>query len=113
MKDYKVISPIKTEKGTIKPGASVTVTLSDEDATELKALGCVEDIVVASQSGVPTDPAARQEAIIAAIGQLDPANTDLWLGSGAPDVKAIIAVTGWNLTAAERNTAWETISASK
>lgn len=111
MKDYKVISPIKTENGTVKPGA--TVSLSDEDAAELKALGCVEDVVVASQSSVPADPAARQEAIIAAIGQLDPANADLWLGNGAPDVKAIIAVTGWNLSAAERNTAWETISTNK
>jgi hypothetical protein len=59
---------------------------------------------------VPTDAAERQAAIVAAIGKMDPANADLWLRDGRPDITAIAEITGWTVTAAERNAAWAEIA---
>lgn len=59
-----------------------------------------------SEPIVPTDPAVRAAAIEAAIASLDKADATLWTGSGAPTVTAIIAVTGWQITAVERDAAW-------
>lgn len=102
MKDYLVISPIKTEAGIIQPGK--TVPLSDEDAAELVGLGAIELLPVA----IVVD---RQTVIIAAIGKLDTTNTDLWLKDGKPDTNAISTITGWPVTAGERDAAWVIVTA--
>lgn len=112
MKTYNVLSRVRTETGIVKTG---TIQLSDADAKELMEIGAVE--LAATQAAAPTinptDPAARQVAIIDAIAKLDPANADLWLKDGRPDTNAIAEVTGWSVTAAERNEAWSTIQANK
>lgn len=59
---------------------------------------------------VPTDPAERAAAITAAITTLDVANTALWTAGGAPTVPAIVAVTGWAVSADERNAVWAEIN---
>lgn len=104
MRTYNILSPIRTEAGIVKSG---TIQLSDADAKELIEIGAVE--LAATQTAPAaeqTDPAARQAAIIDAIGQLDPADADLWLKDGKPDTNAIAEITGWSVTAAERNAAW-------
>ena len=112
MKTYNVLSPVRTEAGIVKDG---TLQLSDADAQELLEIGAVE--LAATQPAAapvePTDPAERQAAIIEAIKQLDPNDADLWLKDGKPDTNAIAEVTGWAVTAGERNTAWTTINAGK
>ncbi len=57
----------------------------------------------------PEDDAARLAAIKDAIGKLDNANPDLWLKDGKPATEAIAAITGWPVTAADRNTVWADI----
>jgi len=54
----------------------------------------------------PTAPAERITAIKAAIATLDKGDESLWLKDGeTPDVKAIEAVLGYDITAGERNEA--------
>ena len=53
----------------------------------------------------PEDPAVRLEAIRAAVGQLDKENAALWTAGGKPKTEAIAAITGWPVTAAERDAA--------
>ncbi len=53
----------------------------------------------------PEDPAVRLEAIRAAIGQLNKEDAALWTAGGKPKTEAIAAITGWPVTAAERDAA--------
>ncbi|WP_416242752.1 hypothetical protein ACLSSQ_11625 [Azospira sp. APE16] len=53
----------------------------------------------------PEDPVIRLEAIRAAIAQLDKEDDTLWTGAGKPKTEAIAAITGWPVTAAERDAA--------
>ena len=50
-------------------------------------------------------PEARQ-AIIDAIGQLDPDNSQAWTSGGKPDVAALELVLGYDIDAADRDAAW-------
>ncbi len=58
---------------------------------------------------VPTDPAERIAAIKDAISHLAAADSSMWTSSGLPKVPAIVVVTGWEITAAERDAAWAEI----
>lgn len=51
----------------------------------------------------------RLGAIKAAIAQLDPNNAEHWLNDGKPDVIAVSALTGFRVSAAERDQAWNQI----
>lgn len=53
----------------------------------------------------PEDPAVRLESIRAAVGHLDKENAALWTAGGKPKTEAIAAITGWPVTAAERDAA--------
>lgn len=53
----------------------------------------------------PEDPAVRLEAIRAAIGQLNKEDAALWTAGGKAKTEAIAAITGWPVTAAERDAA--------
>lgn len=55
---------------------------------------------------VPTDPAVRMASIKNAIGKLDKDDAAVWTNGGAPKTSAIEAVTGWPVSADERNAAW-------
>lgn len=55
---------------------------------------------------VPTDPAVRMASIKDAIAKLDKDDTSVWTNGGAPKTSAIEAVTGWPVSADERNAAW-------
>jgi len=59
-----------------------------------------------SAPAIPADPAERALAIQNAIDKLDKADAALWTGSGSPTVTAIVAITGWQITAIERDAAW-------
>lgn len=104
MSKYRILSPIRMPDGIVKPG-DPSVEWNDKDAAELIALGAIEPDTT-GQPSVPTDPAEREALIADAIGKLDPNNTDLWLRDGKPDTNAIAEITGWPVSAAERNTVW-------
>lgn len=56
-------------------------------------------------AAAPEDPAARLESIRAAIVALDKEDASLWTSGGKPKTEALAAVTGWPVTAAERDAA--------
>lgn len=53
----------------------------------------------------PDDPAEVVLAILAAIGQLNKEDTALWTAGGKAKTEAVAAITGWPVTAAERDAA--------
>ncbi|HSH71546.1 MAG TPA: hypothetical protein VK974_00690 [Methylophilaceae bacterium] len=110
-----------------------TIELNEKDALELKALSAVEDFngkpaepetpetPAAETPAAPVTPAAetpavevpvapegpaKLEAIKAAIATLDPKDLTLWTKAGQPTTAAIVAITKWEVSADERNTAF-------
>ena len=58
----------------------------------------------------PSDPAARQAAITAAIGLLDSNHEANWTKSGQPDATALTEIVGWQVSAKERSEAWKAMN---
>lgn len=104
MKTYIVESPIKHDGKEYSVGE--TVDLNEKDASDLSEIGAVSG-PVAGAGNVPvlTDE-ERLAAIVDAISQLDQSDPALWLKSSAPKTEAIAAITGWAVSAAERDAAW-------
>lgn len=88
-----------------------TLELTDEQAAPLLSGGAVElgKGKVSDKSGAPDDEAERLSAIKDAIGKLDKEKTEQWLKDGRPDAKAIEAITGWPVKAADRDAAWDQV----
>ena len=110
MKTYNVLSKILHDGKVYLAGD--TIDLTDKEAEQLKEAQAIDPESIGDVKDgptVPTDPAERQAAIVAAIGQIDTKNADLWLTSGKPNAAAITAITGWNVSAGERDAAWESI----
>lgn len=59
----------------------------------------------AAKTDKPTDATALAEMIKAAVSALDQQDPLLWTANGKPKVEAIAMVTGWPVTAEERDTA--------
>ncbi|QXN72629.1 hypothetical protein RCZAHN_20 [Rhodobacter phage RcZahn] len=85
-------------KRALEPEAPVTdpTTTDPDDEDDDTSGGATE----------PTDPAERQEAIIAAAAELDPDDESNYTQAGLPDARALSKVLGWTVTAEERNTAF-------
>lgn len=96
-KAYITLSPVEHDNERFEAGASID--LDDSQAEPLLKVGAIAGV----------DANARPAAIIAAIGQLDKDNPDLWLKDGKPDTNAIAEITGWSVSAAERNAAWASL----
>lgn len=84
-------------------GIGKTVTMPEKDAEPLLALGVIKP--AASSAG--SDGEVTREEIIQAIGRLDPGNKDLWTSGGKPQVSAIEAVLGKQISAGDRDAAWD------
>jgi hypothetical protein len=80
------------------------------DVSETKPDDYVDPAAQAAAPTAPTDPAERLAAIKDAIGTLDKADAALWTATKMPKVPAIAAVTGWEVTQAERDAAWAEIN---
>jgi hypothetical protein len=104
-KIYKILTAVDHDLKRYEPDSSIT--LDDDTAAPLLSVNAIEFVEDAPDSlDVPTDPKIRLSGIMTAIGQLDPNNGDLWLRDGKPDTSAIVAITGWPVSAAERTAAW-------
>lgn len=105
-KAYVVQSPIKFDGKEYAVGDSID--LEDKDAKDLLVVNALSDAVgpASNTPTVPTAPTERLAAIVAAIGKLNPDDASLWLKDKRPDAAAIAAITGWPVSAAERNDAW-------
>ena len=106
---------LAVEHDNVRTEAGGTINLTDEDAAPLLEVNAIQDTGTTAQSLIPatapTDPALRLTAITEAISFIDVNNTDLWLKDGKPSTDAVIAVTGWPITALERDEAWAAKSA--
>lgn len=109
-KTYSVLTAVDHDNQRYEIGAGID--LDDQQAAPLLAVSAIEPAAAANAPPAvtaPEDASERLAAISTAIGQLDPANTDLWLKDGRPKADAIVAVLGWPVTAAERDAAWNLI----
>lgn len=79
--------------------------LEDTDAKYLIQIGKAE-VPGADNADTPLD-SDRLAEIVLAIDVLDSDNKDLWTGEGKPQVKAIENELGFDITADERDAAWE------
>ena len=75
------------------------------DSTAATGSGTPAAAPINGAPAVPEDPAVRLEAIRAAIGQLNKEDAALWTAGGKAKTEAIAAITGWPVTAAERDAA--------
>ncbi len=97
--------------------AATVIRLQEEqmlEVSEEQPADYVDPAAIAATTpappAVPTDPAERAAKISAAITTLDTSNAALWTAGGAPTVPAIVAITGWVVTADERNAVWAEIN---
>lgn len=101
---YTVLTAVDHDNQRYEKESSID--LDDAQAEALLATGAITGPTGDAAPEIPADAAGRLAAITTAIGQLDPNNGDLWLRDGKPDSAAIAAITGWPVSAAERNAAW-------
>lgn len=102
---YTVLSPVRFDGKDYPIGSKID--LDDTDVEGLHEAGAIDATPeeITTQKA-PADEAARLAAVVAAIGKLDPANPGQWLTDGKPKVDALSAITGWPVTAADRDAAW-------
>ncbi len=107
---YVVQSPVKFDGKDYGIGDSID--LEDKDAKDLLAINALGDAVGTASNTLtaPVDHNERITAIVAAIGQLDKADTALWTNAGAPKTEGLTAITGWPVAAKERDVAWAQIN---
>lgn len=102
---------------------AITVKLSELSDEEIKAIKEEPMLIVTEveveveveegtggTKSAPADGAERMAAIVSAIGSLNKDDKSLWKNDGAPNTTAIIALTGWTVSAAERDAAWSQIN---
>jgi len=111
-KSYTVSSPIRHNGKDYAEGDSID--LSDKDAKSLLEINVIGTGAATGKTPtMPLDEAERLAAIVDAIGKLSGKDASLWLKNGAPKTEAIAAITGWDVSAKERDAAWTQINDSK
>lgn len=108
-KFYKALEPITLDR-EYRPGDTFEADSADVAGKDVIDLSANQTPAAGT---APTDPAERIAAIITAIGQIDPTDADLFTGAGVPKTESIIAITGWPVSAKERDAAWAQINATK
>lgn len=113
MKIYEVSSPIRHNGTDYESGD--TIGLTDKEAVDLIAVQAINENPLGdapTNAEATNDPAKLQDEIVAAISKLDKAAADLWLKNGLPKTEAVSAITGFAVSAAERDAAWAVVSAA-
>lgn len=87
--------------------------VGERDAAREEAKAAQAAAEEAKQKLEATQAPDRMARIREAIGGLDRDDSALWTGAGIPKVEAIETVVGFNISAAERDAAWEALSAGK
>ena len=81
------------------------IELDDKHAESLLALGVIALQEAGAADVIVPEGEEKLAAIKAAIAGLDANNAELFTKDGTPKTESISAVTGWPVTAAERNAA--------
>ncbi|MDH2918491.1 MAG: hypothetical protein PXX73_04780 [Sideroxydans sp.] len=100
-KIYSVLSPVEFDHQRYEIGAEI-------ELEEVHAEGLLGVNAIAS-----SNQPLRAERIASAIAALDTEDSNLWLRDGKPSAEAIAAITGFVVSAAERNEAWAAIVAAQ
>lgn len=92
--------------------------LSDEEILMIKGepMLTVTEVEIDEEVVDPSGALSKEErlaAIVNAIAQLDKEDGALWKSDGAPNAAAIGALTGFAVSAAERDEAWAQISSAE
>ncbi|MGA1860327.1 hypothetical protein VH569_30455 [Azospirillum sp. 11R-A] len=105
MAKLRLLATVKVAKDTtLRPGTVIEAGQDDAHAVSLVARGFARWLKPGEEAGVEA-LSLPLDRIIAAIGQLDPANAKHFKG-GKPDLKALGAVLGADITADQRDQAW-------
>lgn len=105
MAKLRMLATVKVAKDTtLRPGTVIEAGQDDADAVSLVARGFARWLKPGEEAGVEVLPLPL-DRIIAAIGQLDPANAKHFKG-GKPDLKALGSVLGLEVSADQRDQAW-------
>lgn len=93
---YVVLSPVHHDGVLYVPGE----TMELDEATAAPLLG-IESIAAVNEQA-----ASRDQVLDRALASLDPDDAALWTQGGLPQVAALEAAAGFDVTAAERDAAW-------
>jgi hypothetical protein len=105
-KYYTVLSPIRFDGKDYAVGSQIDLEDAEAEGLHEGAIdGTAKEITPLI---APTDEAERIAAVVAAIAQMDTGNSGQWLKDGKPKTDALSALTGWPVTAADRDAAWAT-----
>jgi hypothetical protein len=106
-KDYRVLSPVKHNGKRYEEGSKITLTEAlANPLVKSGAIGAWTEQAAPAKENGPEDPAERLAAVKDAISKLNIDSAELWTAGGVPKTEAIAKVTGWPVSAAERDAAW-------
>ena len=103
MRRYRLTCHYRHRGLRLAPGA--VVELGPDEAARIGAALAGSD----SAQEAPAGDSRQTDAIAEAIRALDPGAADAWTKSGKPDVRALEQRLGYDITAAERDAAWEQV----
>ena len=109
MAKFRITWPVKIDGQIHKPGDQ-DLELEPEQAAPAVASGSLVPVSVASTSR-PAIEAERLAEIRSAIDRLEPGRKAHWTTDGRPEVAALKKTGLEDVTAEERDLAWETIQA--
>lgn len=105
-RSYTVTSPLKCDGERYAVGDPIELTSAR--GAHLVAAGAVKAPERdAEELAGEAAELEREQAIAEAIGQLDPENPDHFTKGGKPEVAAVEAITGFDISAKERDQVWE------
>lgn len=107
MLEVSETKPVGYEEETLNAADTAGASTTDGSDTSAAAPGSTGETAAKLDEALggktaPEDQAERLAAIKAAIAQLDTSDTALFTASNKPKTEAIAAITGWPVTAAER-----------
>lgn len=102
MKKYTALEPLNVNGKPVVVGESVE--LSDKDAEQPLALNAI--VLAGDAKAEAPEGQERIDAIKAAIAGLNVDVAENWAKDGKPKSDVISKVTGWQVTAAERDAIW-------
>lgn len=105
MKIFKVIEPVLHDGNFYAVDSEIE--LSDKEAKPLLDIGAIAGGAALKVTAPEGDE--KSSAIKEAIAKLDAGVEANWLKDGKPKTEAIAAITGWPVSAAERDAAWEQV----
>lgn len=115
-----VLHPLSHDGEALKAGDKVDLTAKElnqllslkEQPVQDPRKKDVDSIKDDANDKEPPAPSVTEAQIVAAIGELDPANSEQWTKGNKPKTDVLTDLLGTDISAAERDAAWETHQAN-